>query len=1316
VREVHAIVYQFSSNPIANTMKSRLLLFVTGLCALTIQLCFGQPALPDYELGAIPNQTVWHSSSRAFQIIGGPFSMTVANAAKGPVELAPNTTGQWIFRYAPDPADIKPFNVAVAAGANSQTFTITPQPNLAPEQYVFPTDKHTQPAISTYELSISDSPTPLPEELNYTKQFLRNVRVVGETVEIQAGHQNGLFEAYSDRRDLKSMEIIAETIVIRSLLRLKQTALTIRARNLIFADNGKLQTTPDEKLESAGPGSAGGLPGTNGLPAGDVFLHVQTLANDTTNDVVIDLTGGRGQPGGPGAHGAEGADVRGLYFSKRYCDLGECLTYTAPNSHTITYASYTGVAGQIAWEEGVKIWPSDGKPAKPSGKPGEGGAGGLLKCSIPLPAGFATAGGKSAAPSVPAEPPFDRFAGGAPGSPQRSVHVNFFLEFFPLRMSATDARHLAVAGANAELRKAVTEAGPDGTIGIIDPRFSWIDPVWMRKVLNHIQTDYLASNIGNARVRLVDYAAILSEFRANPEWLSLATGAQLELGQMQNEIHVLLQRIDGGLDYFGNPAGWTPMLSFEVTKNIFEAEVDRAIETLYLSYWIGEKAKSQQQLLDSLTAARDQLRKDLETAQAEYGAAVEKLPALDASAAELETKIRTLQNKLQFEETKLLQETRDPLWVTRVRLGLKVGAMICQMAPVYQPTLGAVGQGIRLASDFDPDHPWSVITNAQTIQAAYTNSPFANSAKAQNQTQKQIDPKKAETNSFDYVKALQQSAQGLTAGVKDIQAFIEKQKAPTPEMLAELEQLKSDSPRYKALVEDIEALIEENGKFVDEAVFTMQRIAALSDVMTHNLLAIDALNVEIAPAATTLDERAIAYLDNMKRRAQDRLLKYHYYMAKAYEYRLLKPYTQPLNLDGLFERFAQIAALNSSHTVSAEQFNTLRQVYHSLVTDLAESIYDGYISNRPQLSVPVRFNLSDDELAALNAGNVVIINPYDRGLFPVVHENIRIIDLKVFSMTTEAEGGVYGSTAYVELTMAHSGVSHLKQDGKVLIFRHYNHQTKSPIVWGGRFDAIDNRIDDIRPSDADNSLLRSLLTGDASSDMLLYSRPAGWADLMLTCYESNSNGKKINVKSVRLELVYDFIRRNDGLGLRTLEVAAAGVEFPLAGSPGKKGVARAAGVPRLIESGMQPLFMLDKQDVNARSHARGQFMRIFPSAAGTINVTAPQTYGEWRFHQWTDKFGNPLPNANSASIVLNMNQDIAVLAEYILPTRIAPTLQTPVLQNGALTIRWSGGTGIVLQSASSVNGSWQDVPATDGVSQTSTPMNQGSIFFRAARK
>jgi hypothetical protein len=59
--------------------------------------------------------------------------------------------------------------------------------------------------VRPHEISVFDRPDPLPGDLNYQRQTLRQVRIVGETVELEAGNRNGLFEAYGDgsRRDLR---------------------------------------------------------------------------------------------------------------------------------------------------------------------------------------------------------------------------------------------------------------------------------------------------------------------------------------------------------------------------------------------------------------------------------------------------------------------------------------------------------------------------------------------------------------------------------------------------------------------------------------------------------------------------------------------------------------------------------------------------------------------------------------------------------------------------------------------------------------------------------------------------------------------------------------------------------------------------------------------------------------------------------------------------------------------------------------------------------------------------------------------------------
>jgi len=63
-----------------------------------------------------------------------------------------------------------------------------------------------------------------------------------------------------------------------------------------------------------------------------------------------------------------------------------------------------------------------------------------------------------------------------------------------------------------------------------------------------------------------------------------------------------------------------------------------------------------------------------------------------------------------------------------------------------------------------------------------------------------------------------------------------------------------------------------------------------------------------------------------------------------------------------------------------------------------------------------------------------------------------------------------------------------------------------------------------------------LLSGDAVSDMLLYSRPSTWADLYLSRSTFDSTGQPIFIRAARLEMVYDLTPRNAVLGRRNLEV------------------------------------------------------------------------------------------------------------------------------------------------------------------------------------
>lgn len=1279
--------------------------------------------LARYELGAVPDQTVWGGSTREFLLHwedrpGTAMTFFASPEPHGTLSLVPAGGGDWRLSYTPDAADKAGFELTVTATdageSTSQGWEMAPQPVLPAETDYFRSGPHTQAPVNHYDVEVTDTVDPVPVRRNYADRELHTVRVVGEVVEIEEDHPgNNLFEAYFDgnRRDLREVEIIAERVVIRSPLRVKQADVTIHARELVFEGEGSLQTTPEERTSGRSGTSEAG---SDGLDAGDVTLWVSSIVAEGSA-TRLDLRGGQGEPGGPGAHGGDGKDSISGWSSVEVCDSGACKTHNAGSGYRIIYWKYE-LAGIKVDEGGTENGePESGTDARPSGKPGDGGDGGLLRTTVPVSGMSALAGGVTPEGTRPVSSPFHRYQGGAAGTPTGWRKIRFYFSANPfdfgMKSEQIDSGTTSAGDHAAIVQGDTPGGGAPGSLEFVDAPYAWMHPLAVRKALHHIRDDYLGDRIGAAQERIERYVADLSAYRDHASWVGLDDATRSDLEAMREEMILLQQQMEAGLDYFGNPAAWVPMLSFEVNQTLFRDELDRAMDTLYLAYWIGDKSASEQERFNALNALRDAVVEQFEQTKSDYDLAVSRLPLLNERANQIASEVGTLQNELEAEEIKLLGDTREEDWITGLRIGLKIAATMCQMVPVYQPALGAVGEGLRVASNFNPDKLWDSITDAKNVGTAYTSSPFYEASGEKKEESDEIDSEEAKqdrTKSRDYAKGLLQAGQGLSAGIKDYQEFVKEREAPSEEMLAELERLKSRSPEYKELMERVEALMEENRLLANEIIDTMQKIGAMSAQMANSLLALDALGRDIADGVV-LDERAASYLEDLERKASDRLVKYHYYLAKAYEYRLLLPYTEPLDLSALFVRFGEVARAGD-HEVSPEQFDSFKAVYQEMLSSVAESIFDHYNANRPDRSVPIRFNLLAEEIDALNAGETVTLNLRDEGFFQPEEENVRIVDLSLFSFEAAPEGGgALGRSAFVDLDIEHAGESRLKRNGKTYLFRHYNRETDNPFVWGGRYDAIDDRIDPIRPSDATDSLLRSLLSGDAVSDMLLYSRPSAWADLRISRTYVNSGGPPLEIQSARLEMIYDFTPRAASSRQRDLEVLVRTL------------VESAGGATTLEESSFQPYFELGSTDANGRSDARGSFLRTYDSASGVITITAPARYGLWEFVGWTDAFGNELPGGPypDPTFHAELPDDTVLMAQYRETGVIAAVplwLRARLMPGGeTLRLEWQGDEGVRLQfSATLEGGSWQDVEGSEAVRSLEVPVAGDSGYFRAS--
>ena len=1084
------------------------------------------------------------------------------------------------------------------------------------------------------------------EWFNNERRITRNIRMVGQDLLLEKGSE--AYDRIHANPAIQRLEVYAETVTIRSPLHLPQTDVTIHARELRFEDQDEavacLCTTPLDYLVGAKPAArqpvtdgkgqvvkdAAGIEkctiipaegGRNGAKAGDVALHIESCtASDPSRKRFI-LTGGRGQNPGTGLPGRDGAKLQGTesYGQASMKGTPWKIVY-GEHTHKRSFFYKTHTA---TW--GKKAWPTDGEPGIPAGSPGQGGDGGSLIATLDLAFLVESAGGQAGERGPD-------YAGGKAGEPQYSTMI---------RSWNTDDGWDHKWGwdyLNHEGKTTyITNLGP----GVISPAggagsprqpamaghpLSWLHPLLLHAILEREKNNYLAGDFEGVRERIGDYAELLDIYQGLDAWHELDDTDQLELGRIRNEMAGLLSRLDCRLDYFGNPAGWVPMLSFEVNLTVFDNEIDRAIDLLYMTYWLGRKAKDDTQRIETLGQLQEKLKHEIEDLKGRYAKATETIPELEAEAGRIANQINLLQEQLRNLEEELRRKAEEQLEEPWWKTGLKIAGTLCSVVPVWQPALGAAGGLMKLGADFDKDDPWKSITGVADVAKTFSEARVGDKKEEFELVARKVDTKSKEFKALKSAKHLQDATTALTKGLEGVAKVVADRQVPKNEVDALLLKLESESEDFKKISGEISALLDRKMVFAQQLAEALQLVAEIPTAMTADLLAIDAAAGAVAKGRNVLrDGRLAMHLDAMERKAKERLLKYHYYLARSYEYRLLRRYPGQLDLEGIFNEMERLAELNvqgdKPYELTREQFESLKGVYRGTLASIAEEILDTYVEDPPELSAPRRFSLSGDEIARLNAGKTVTINPMELGLFRLVEENVRIADLTVERLEVTVEGSGERRLAELDLRFEHPGIFQLRQGGRTIRFHHPVRGTAAAIAWGARRDAYDKRIDPIRPSPAADSLLRSLLKSDTAGNMMLYAQPSAWGDIVVRREVNTEPGTRLRIEEVRLNLTYNFSRESPGV--RTVHVKAA---------------------PEAAD--LRPYFVLDRADLNGRGDGRGDFYRAYKGLP-KLQLVAQEHYGRWKFERWTDAAGDTL--GNTPRLTVDVDDDRELRAVYVLP-------------------------------------------------------------------
>lgn len=792
------------------------------------------------------------------------------------------------------------------------------------------------------------------------------------------------------------------------------------------------------------------------------------------------------------------------------------------------------------------------------------------------------------------------------------------------------------------------QAGRSGQMTHSLNRFNplaWLSPYSVKMALAYARDAYICGYSAEAVELLSDYRELLSTLMSLDTWDSLDSQWQFEFEQMYGEIVTLLHRLENGLDYFGNPAGWVPMLSFEITKAFYDQEINRTVRILYLSYWLQYQAVQIEDKANGLANSRNALWLQAQDLKNQYATIRAMIPSLKNEAERISAQIGQADSEACFgllctlkqKEAELIARAdklvekrhKIPLWKRYLRaLGFSATSTIEGAASGGKAGLvgGVLKSGINLYLKELPAHfePWPEISSRTDVTKAFNSIDFAAESGAWLDNFDDIDTQQIfEGDPSSYLESLRSQAAGMAGGMHQVKESLRETSLSNEEVQIELERIKAEDPIFNALVDKVTQLAVEKEVFNRQLSVAMQKVSELSNAITNNLLSIDALNRDASHLNRVIDPRAMMYIKDMERRALERLRKYHYYLAKSYEYRMLEPSPLNLNIQRMFDAMQAIGSSNG--TLGTDDFNALKTVYEEELWALTDKIYQDYQNHgnddfgSGETSTIVVTELLPEQIADLNAGKTVTLNLKSTLGFQYNEENIRITNIEVQEMNLAA---AYSPSEYFDFRIEHAGVSRLQKKGQIYRFIHYTDigRELNPLHWSRRYFGDGVSVPH-SPSDASISLLYSLLSSERTStdvsNIMLYARPGAWADIMLKKIPRDGTTVQMMIETVRLRVYYDYNLRHPSR--RTLQVATE-------------------------PKGIHPYFQVNQEDVLNRKDGLGEFYRTYASGQ-SATVTAPLRWGHYEFVKWTDGAGITLTTNPEVGVMLDSNRKR--IAQYI---------------------------------------------------------------------
>lgn len=942
--------------------------------------------------------------------------------------------------------------------------------------------------------------------------------VVGVHIVLAKGNPNGLWEALHVDRSQKlnpldprvatrKVRICCDTLEIRGELSIPEAEVSIFARRLVWATaDAAINTSPLDwsvgKATDAAQGKAG-ADGAAGRNAGELRVFVGRSEPADDGRPRFTAQGGRGQDPGAGQDGVRGKSMSSyssVPFTLNDSNISKSKA-TVNFSPPAVYIDYEWrwAASQVgSGRKGENSFPENGTDALAPGVPGDGGNGGKLTTNVVSFAKLLRNEGGAAGTKQ------RDYSGGAAGTPTTSgkYKLKLWHDLFGTNNAKYDLNkydeRTTKRGSDARAQGPKRGNGETPAPVMLNAPNAWLHPLSLQTTLEYARELYLSGARDDVEALVRDYdSALAGVIPDNGAW---DDGSAALWSSAAAETAAMLQRLRGHLDYFGNSAGYTPLLSLQSSIKLYAEETSRSLRTLLLVRWIDAKERSAKEAEAALADLINSMNTDTQKAADQVVRAEAIISDVTKRIDTLEQELNGISNQLETLRNQLLTKAQNDLQMqAQIKFAIRMAAAVCQVIPVGQPVLGTLGSLAGAASNFVGDDgskaPDTISKMGDVLKKANEAATKAKEAKEKAEKEKAKAPDKDAESAKKSAGAWAKIGKGLGPAMSQLSEGVKALQVPESEVEAELQRLESESPEWNKLVKKIRELNERKAELFEELTSGFEQLGDGYARIAANASGVVTMQQERSSQLGRLDPAATGYVRQMGQRSRLTLQKYLYLMVKSYETTIFKPIRVDWNLTDITDKILTLVQPDAGLTAASldAHVEALEPLYQANIDAVRDALLADFSFNESTITLQLGLSRGQTPqlIVQLNESGTASLDPVAYGIVLPDQQLARFSSIVLKKLEFDAAGPALPETHNVLISIQPSNCGTMRKSEQL-----YAVYSEQPMKWSWTRLAS-GEVRASKPSSSVDDMLNLVLGPGAEKIKQKVALPPVWSDLQV---------------------------------------------------------------------------------------------------------------------------------------------------------------------------------------------------------------------------